>query len=302
MNTIGVNRIATLTGHRDSVFALEGTTDDRFFFSASGDGMIVQWTFGERDGERIAQLDSSVYALRLDPTSGFLLAGHNFDGLHVLDWRSRKEVRSLNLTTATIFDIAVVDGLALVACGDGSVHVVELEPMRKAHEWRASDQSARCVAVRPDSKEMAVGYSDNAIRVYGIPGFNQVAEFTAHNNSVFSLRYTPDGRRLISGSRDARLKSWNTAQNYALMQDVPAHLFAINDIGFSPDGKHFVTCSMDKSVKVWRSEDLTLLKVIDKARHGGHAASVNKLFWSPFNNQVVSASDDRTISIWDVIF
>jgi len=302
MNTIQVNRIATLTGHRDSVYALENLPDAPIFFSASGDGMIVQWTFGERDGERVAQMGSSVYALRLDPVSGLLLAGHNFDGLHMLDWRSRKEVSSLNLTSAAIFDIAVAGGMALVACGDGIVHVVDVTSVRKVHEWRASEQSARCVAVHPDQKEVAIGYSDNHIRVYRLPDLSQVADIPAHNNSVFSLRYSPDGQVLLSGSRDARLKSWNPAQNYASMHEVPAHLFAINDLRFSPDGKHFVTCSMDKSVKVWRSEDLTLLKVLDKARHAGHAASVNKLLWSPFNNQVVSASDDRTISIWDVIF
>jgi WD40 repeat protein len=42
--------------------------------------------------------------------------------------------------------------------------------------------------------------------------------------------------------------------------------------------------------------------LIDKARHAGHSASVNRLLWSSFNNQLISASDDRTISIWDVTF
>ena len=91
-------------------------------------------------------------------------------------------------------------------------------------------------------------------------------------------------------------------ENYGLHTEIAAHLYAINHLAFSPDGKHFVSCSMDKSVKVWQTDDLSLLKVIDKARHAGHGTSVNKLLWTSFNGQVVSASDDRTISIWDVIF
>jgi WD40 repeat protein len=59
---------------------------------------------------------------------------------------------------------------------------------------------------------------------------------------------------------------------------------------------------MDKSIKVWDTEELKLLKVIDRARHAGHGTSVNKLLWTGFNNQLVSASDDRTISLWQIIF
>jgi WD40 repeat protein len=59
---------------------------------------------------------------------------------------------------------------------------------------------------------------------------------------------------------------------------------------------------MDKSIKVWLSDELKLLKVIDKARHAGHGTSVNKLLWTDYRNQLASASDDRTISLWEIIF
>jgi WD40 repeat protein len=127
-------------------------------------------------------------------------------------------------------------------------------------------------------------------------------EWEAHNNSVFTVQFRNDGNYLLSGSRDAHLKVWDSAGTYQLRDDIAAHMYTINHIAFSPDGKHFVTCSMDKSIKVWDSNEFKLLKVIDKARHAGHGTSVNKLFWTSFNNQLVSASDDRTLSIWEIIF
>lgn len=302
MSPVTVHKAITLTGHRDSIYALEAVPESTTFFSASGDGMVVQWSLGSTEGEAIAQLGASVYALRYDPRTGLLLAGRNFDGIHVLDWTARKSLRSLKLTTEAIFDIALIGHLALVACGDGVVRVVDLSEMRVVKELHEATQRARCIAVRPGAGEVAVGYSDNRIRVFDTENFSLIREFEAHVHSVFCLQYTADGKVLISGSRDARLKAWMAEKGYALGQEVAAHLFAINDIRFSPDGKHFVTCSMDKSVKVWRTEDLTLLKVIDKARHAGHGTSVNKVLWSPVTHQVVSASDDRTISVWDVIF
>jgi len=87
-----------------------------------------------------------------------------------------------------------------------------------------------------------------------------------------------------------------------LHEEIKAHLYAINHIEFSPDSEHFVTCGLDKSVKVWHTASLTLLKVIDKARHAGHGTSVNRLLWSSFNKQLISASDDRSISVWNIHF
>lgn len=300
--SVEVKKAATLTGHRDSVYALEAIPGSPAFFSGAGDGMIVKWNFGHEEGERIAQMGASVYALRHDPATGLLIAGHNFEGLHVLDWEAKKEIHSLKLTSAAIFDLAITGGKVIVASGDGTVIVVDLSSMKVVRQLVGAGQAARCLAIRPGEQEVAVGYSDNHIRIFRLGDFSLLKEYVAHNNSVFTLRYTLDGRWLLSGSRDARLKAWKSGEGYELHQEVAAHLFAINDIRFSPDGKHFVTCSMDKSVKVWRTEDLTLLKVVDKARHAGHGTSVNRLLWSSTTGQVVSASDDRTISIWDVIF
>lgn len=126
-------------------------------------------------------------------------------------------------------------------------------------------------------------------------------EFPAHQKSVFALTYTPDSNFLISGSRDARLKVWDVASGYQQTEEIVAHMFAINHIAISPTGKHFATASMDKSIKIWDTQELKLLKVVDKARHAGHATSVNKLLWMA-PERLVSASDDRSLSLWDIRF
>jgi len=149
---------------------------------------------------------------------------------------------------------------------------------------------------------MAIGYSDNIIRICDLTKGNLKREIRAHSNSVFALRYSQDGKYLLSGGRDAHLKVWDVSEDYSAHEDIIAHLYTINDVAFSPNGKHFVTCSMDKSIKVWDYSTLSLLKVIDKSRHAGHGTSVNKLIWTSFNNQLISCSDDRTISLWDLKF
>lgn len=303
MTAIRVEKLHTLTGHRDCVYALAGGQERNIFFSGAGDGMVVKWDLEmPAEGERIAQLTNSIYALHHLAGPDLLVVGHNYEGIHVLDYRSKKEISSLKLNNAAIFDIQSHGQDCYVASGDGVVTVVDIESMIIRKRLAHADKSARTIAIHPLRHEIAVGYSDHYIRIFSLDDYALKKEWSAHTNSVFTLAYTPDGKFLLSGSRDAQLKAWSTEHSYELHQEIVAHLYAIHHLVFSPNGKHFVTCSMDKSVKVWQTDNLTLLKVIDKARHAGHGTSVNKLLWSGFNNQLVSASDDRTLSIWDVIF
>ncbi len=303
MSPVKVEKIHSLTGHRDCVYTVESSGNDDYFFSAGGDGMVVGWDLNNpEEGELIAKLPNSIYALHAIPTSNVLIAGHNYEGIHVLDWRSKKEVSSLKLSSAAIFDINSFENDLLIASGDGMLTIIEFENLVVKKKLLISDKSARVLAINPLAGEVAVGFSDYFIRIFSLRDYQLKHEFKAHQNSVFALSYTSDYKFLISGSRDARLKAWDVTAGYKQAGEVAAHLFAINNISFSPSGEYFATGSMDKSIKVWKTDELKLLKVIDKARHAGHGTSVNKLLWTSFKDQLISASDDRTVSVWDLKF
>jgi WD40 repeat protein len=303
MFNVQIEKLATITGHNDCIYTLAGGATPSQFFSAAGDGMIVLWDqMDTANGQLIAKLPNSVYALHYFKPSNVLVAGHNYEGIHILDWENKKELGSLQLSKAAIFDIQSTGQDVLIASGDGSIHKVEVSSLRIVSRVQPSDKSARTIAVNEKLGEVAVGFSDNFVRVFDIDTMALKHEWAAHENSVFTVRYTPDGNHLMTGSRDARLKAWDAKAGYKQAAEVVAHLFAINHMEFSPDAKHFVTCSLDKSIKVWDASALRLLKVIDRARHGGHRTSVNKVLWTHHHDQLLSASDDRTIAVWHIIF
>ena len=303
MLKVQVDKLHTLTGHNQSVYALQPSSKANVFFSAAGDGMVAMWDLEQPEsGRLIARLSNSIYALHFHAPSNLLIAGHNYEGIHVLDWVERKEVGSLQLTTAAIFDIQSLGHYLFIATGDGTLIKLDCRSLNIVASAQLSQKSARAIAVNASNGEVAVGYSDHFIRVFSVDNLSLVREWKGHENSVFTLRYDVAGQRLFSGSRDARLKAWDAQSGYTLHREVIAHLYAINHLDLSPDGKHFVTCSMDRSVKVWETEDMRLLKVIDRARHAGHGTSVNKVLWTSFRQQLLSASDDRTISVWNINF
>ena len=300
LNAVIVEKIDTFGGHRDPVYTLEHGLVPEQFFSAGGDGQVVSWQLNRPDlGELVASVPASVYALALHPTTRLLWVGQNYEGIHLIDTDKKQEVNSLKLTSAAIFDIKFYKNDAFLALSDGVVVVVDTDQLVVRKYLKATDQSARCIAINPIEREMAVGYSDHTVRIFDLVTYELKRTISAHTNSVFTVAYSPDFSCLLTAGRDAHLTIWDVEKNYALQQDIVAHMFAINHMAFSPDGTWLATASMDKSIKIWDANSFRLLKVVDRARHAGHGTSVNKLAWTGLN-QLLSASDDRTISVWKI--
>ena len=298
---ITVEKLDTFGGHKEPVYTLAKASDKHHFFSAAGDGLVVRWNLEKPDlGELIARVPNSIYALAFDEKNQQLWVGQNYEGIHIINPKTKEEISSIKISNEAIFDIKLTDKLAFVASGDGIISVIDLATFSFKKHIKASDKSVRCLAINLVEREFAAGYSDNTIGIFDLTDFSLKKVIDAHTNSVFSLTYSPDFRFLLSGGRDAHLKIWNVEENYSLEKAIPAHLYTLNHIEYSPNGERFCTCSMDKAIKIWDAENFKLLKVIDRARHAGHGTSVNKLLWTTYNNELISCSDDRTISVWQV--
>jgi WD40 repeat protein len=297
-----VQKLAMLSGHRDCVYALAGAPDEELFYSAGADGMVAAWSIDDltRDGELVARVENSVYALRYLPERGMLLLGHNFQGVQAIALTERKLVYSTALPPAAIFDFAysALRQRLYVALGNGVLAVLRAADFSLEKLLPLSEKSLRCLALHEERGELAVGSSDAVIRILDADSLELKHTLLGHTNSVFTAAYSPDGQQLLTAGRDAHLRTWSVGGNYTEESTVVAHMFTINHLLFSPDGLLLATCSMDKSIKLWEAETGRLLRVVDKARHAGHGTSVNKLFWSGRQNRLVSCSDDRSLAVW----
>ncbi len=79
-------KLSTFTGHRDCVYTLEASAQADQFFSAAGDGMVVQWDLAQPDtGQLVAKVRIGVPAL--SSVEGQLWIRQNFEGLRTsLTW------------------------------------------------------------------------------------------------------------------------------------------------------------------------------------------------------------------------
>ena len=68
--------------------------------------------------------------------------------------------------------------------------------------------------------------------------------------AIRCLTFSPDGRLLVSGSRDSSVRLWGT-ENGLQLRVLEAHNDTVTSVAFSPDGGMIASGDIDGMVIVW---------------------------------------------------
>lgn len=66
-------------------------------------------------------------------------------------------------------------------------------------------------------------------------------------------QFAPDGKQVVSASRDKTVRLWDVASGKEL-HVLRGHEDGVTSAQFAPDGKTLVTASEDKTARLWRCE------------------------------------------------
>lgn len=124
---------------------------------------------------------------------------------------------------------------------------------------------------------------------------NLVSHLTlGHRDEVTCILFSPDGKQILSASKDNTVKLWDS-ENYCLLQSFEEHSRTVRSIAFHPNKKQIASGSDDETIKLWDINSGECLKSIT-----GHLGAISYLVFDRKGTQLASGSEDKTIKLWDI--
>ncbi len=224
----------------------------------------------------------------------------------------RERTRRRRLVSGTLAGmgavVVVVSGLGWVAWAR-SVEATEQAARAEAEAARAVEQAeaarqSRIIALIEESQDptRAAGWLMSGLdrthpRWAGLSAKTASSKLAyavgeGHDDRIFSVAYSPDGRRVVTASRDSTARIW-AVDGSAEPVVLRGHEGFVWSAAFGPEGRRVVTTSTDGTARVWDvhgNEEPVVLH--------GHGGWVWGAAFSPDGKLVVTGSDDGTARIW----
>ncbi|RKU40208.1 hypothetical protein DL546_001950 [Coniochaeta pulveracea] len=253
-----------LTGHKGAVLDLQWSRDSEILFSASADMHLASWDL--TSGQRIRRY-----------------VGHE-EIVNSLDISKRGEE------------------LLFSGSDDGTIGI--WDPRTKnAADYIATDFPITAVAISEAGNEIYTGGIDNDIKVWDVRKKQVVYKMLGHNDTITSLRVSPDSQQLLSYAMDSTARTWDIrpfapAERHIRTFDGAPCGMEQNLIKGSWDreGKKIGVGAGDGTVVIWGSDTGKLLYKLP-----GHKGTVNCAeFGTGTDPLILSASSDRRMLLGEL--
>ncbi|MDM8554485.1 caspase family protein [Desulfococcaceae bacterium HSG7] len=217
------------------------------------------------------------------------------------------------------------DGKYLVSASDDktvriwNVATGKIERVIRGQIGQGHEGKIFAAALSPDNRWLAVGgylgsYTGqkpraeeeaHKIRLLNFRTGQITRLLKGHGDVIIALAFSPDSRRLISGSGDKTARIWDVTTGKAL-HTLSGHTDFIYAAAFSPDGERAVTGSFDDTLILWdirTGEPISPSPYSGEGRGGGiltgHTDNVRSAAFTPDGKYLLSGSWDKTIRLWD---
>lgn len=252
--------VVEYNGHISQVEAVDWSPDGQALVSCGDDQTLQVWDAATGTTRlRMSGHLATVWAVRWSPDGSYLASGSGDTRVGIWDARQGSNLFFYRGHSDTAYAVGFSADSQRVASAsyDMTVQVWQATSGGKILTYTGHRDHVLAVAWAPlrshNPSYIASGSNDTTVQVWDANAHGQlIMRYTRHTSTVFTLCWSPDGRRIASGDAQGQIHVWDVASGRTIFL-FTQHTSAINWISWSPDGQSLASASKDQSVRVWRA-------------------------------------------------
>jgi WD40 repeat protein len=248
------------------------------------------------------EADLAIRSVAFSPDGKLLATGGEFSSVHTWDAETGTAVAAFSGHSDALGAVAFLDDGALVSgSSDQSVRVWDLNPAWVLERAIGAVDQPQLISHRVTSLDFT-SEADRLLVAGGVPsrsgellvfdvadGSLQLFLPQAHDDVVYSARFSPDGKRIASASADKYIRTFDVASSQQHRR-LEGHTNYVLGLAWKGDGSTLVSASADNTIKVWNPETGDQERTIPN--FGKHVTAVRYIGET---DNIVSSCGDRLV-------
>jgi len=256
-----------LVGHHGSIGTASFSPDEKNILTSSGDGTMRIWNVETGECEKV--INGIKHTVTIDRQE--LVDYYSINSAYYSPKGDKVLFICWDIHRATILDVC-----------SGKIEKSITDPLIGPN-----------ASFDPSGKFFVTDfYQDKSLSIWDTENLCRIKNLTGHRGIIHSIKFSPDGKLIVSASSDKSIRIWDVAVGDTI-RILRGHSGPVYDASFSNDGKTIVSASEDRTVRLWDVETGECIHI-----YTGHEVAVKSSSFSFDGQLILSASIDGRIRIW----
>lgn len=260
----------TLAGHKHKVNSVAFSQDCRYLISAGWDNTVIIWDLESFSPKQVLRGHTdNIWDCTISSDNRFIGSASLDNSFIIWDFESGKQEFRYKIEPDSIINKGIIPELD--SKFPNSVYDIEFSP---------------------DNRLIAIASADHLVRIFDLSSFKLLKTLDLHNGWVLEVKFSEDGKFLISGGYQSEIIIWET-ESFTPVQILKVEDGSNGSFVLADNNSRLLTPG-DSMINTWDLEKGEIINSIAAP----HALQGFQFILD--GKYVVSCAEDHTVRIWSI--